>query len=196
MTTRKDFWCVVALDYDKDEAWVLDQSQDARDCDVLDGSAGSDNCLTSGTWIEPAVPGLYRLELSPWGYQGYEGEWDTGIDVTKATLLVAFPPRPSEKGTQVSDNNWRERDRAAWTDEIARRNAVEKDCPVCGGDCAAANPPVMNCPLQAPCGGQVGSEWREPCAYCGDGKRTGLPGNACENCMNTGYANPTAEDLK
>ncbi len=39
-------------------------------------------------------------------------------------------------------------------------------------------------------------EWREPCHYCGDGKRTGLPGNACENCMNTGYANPTAEDLK
>lgn len=25
-----------------------------------------------------------------------------------------------------------------------------------------------------------------PCPYCGDGKYTGLPGNACENCMNTG----------
>lgn len=24
------------------------------------------------------------------------------------------------------------------------------------------------------------------CPYC-DGKYTGLPGNACENCMNTGY---------
>jgi hypothetical protein len=26
----------------------------------------------------------------------------------------------------------------------------------------------------------------EPCQYCGPGVRTGLPGNACENCMNTG----------
>ncbi|MET4184920.1 hypothetical protein ABIB94_007049 [Bradyrhizobium sp. JR7.2] len=30
----------------------------------------------------------------------------------------------------------------------------------------------------------------EPCEYCGDGKRTGLPGNACENCMNTGLKHP------
>lgn len=26
------------------------------------------------------------------------------------------------------------------------------------------------------------------CTYCGDGKHTGLPGNSCENCMNTGLA--------
>ena len=25
------------------------------------------------------------------------------------------------------------------------------------------------------------------CDYCGDGKYTGLPGDACENCMNTGF---------
>lgn len=36
---------------------------------------------------------------------------------------------------------------------------------------------------------------RAPCEYCGDGKRTGLPGNACENCMNTGLKYPTAADL-
>jgi hypothetical protein len=30
----------------------------------------------------------------------------------------------------------------------------------------------------------------EVCPYCSDGKRTGLPGNACENCMNTGLASP------
>lgn len=33
----------------------------------------------------------------------------------------------------------------------------------------------------------------EPCEYCGDGKLTGLPGNACENCMNTGLKNPDAK---
>jgi len=31
----------------------------------------------------------------------------------------------------------------------------------------------------------------ERCPYCSDGKRTGLPGNACENCMNTGLAHPS-----
>lgn len=30
----------------------------------------------------------------------------------------------------------------------------------------------------------------EPCPYCPDGSRTGLPGNACENCMNTGLKYP------
>lgn len=29
----------------------------------------------------------------------------------------------------------------------------------------------------------------EPCPYCA-GNFTGLPGNACENCMNTGLAHP------
>lgn len=42
----------------------------------------------------------------------------------------------------------------------------------------------------------LSSEYREPCEYCGPGKLTGLPGNACENCMNTGLKYPTPEDLK
>lgn len=28
------------------------------------------------------------------------------------------------------------------------------------------------------------------CEYCDDGTLTGLPGNACENCMNTGLKYP------
>lgn len=32
------------------------------------------------------------------------------------------------------------------------------------------------------------------CEYCGPGILTGLPGNACENCMNTGLKYP--ETLK
>lgn len=31
---------------------------------------------------------------------------------------------------------------------------------------------------------------QERCEYCGPGKDTGLPGGACENCMNTGLKNP------
>lgn len=34
---------------------------------------------------------------------------------------------------------------------------------------------------------------REPCPYCSDGKRTGLPSNACENCMNTGLKYPETD---
>jgi NAD-dependent dihydropyrimidine dehydrogenase PreA subunit len=33
----------------------------------------------------------------------------------------------------------------------------------------------------------------ELCEYCNDGKRTGLPGNACENCMNTGLKYPSSQ---
>ena len=37
---------------------------------------------------------------------------------------------------------------------------------------------------------QEGAPSQEPCDYCGRGKYTGLPGNACENCMNTGLKYP------
>lgn len=30
----------------------------------------------------------------------------------------------------------------------------------------------------------------ERCDYCANGQRTGLPSNACENCMNTGLKYP------
>lgn len=36
---------------------------------------------------------------------------------------------------------------------------------------------------------------RPVCPYCSDGKYTGLPGGACENCMNTGYADVGPDDL-
>lgn len=31
---------------------------------------------------------------------------------------------------------------------------------------------------------------QKSCRYCSNGMRTGLPGNACENCMNTGLEYP------
>lgn len=33
----------------------------------------------------------------------------------------------------------------------------------------------------------------DPCEYCGPGAYTGLPGNACENCQNTGLKYPEAQ---
>ncbi len=39
---------------------------------------------------------------------------------------------------------------------------------------------------------RVAAELYDECRYCGPGVRTGLPGNACENCMGTGLNNPAA----
>lgn len=99
-TESREYWCVVALDYDKDEAWILDRSTDVSCFDLLDGSSGDDNGLMQD-WVKAAVPGLYQLDLTPWGHQSYEGEWDTGVDVEKATLLVAFPDRLLEPTAPV-----------------------------------------------------------------------------------------------
>jgi len=45
----------------------------------------------------------------------------------------------------------------------------------------ATNPRIISC-----CPERKMVE-HDPCAYCGDGIRTDLPGNACENCMNRGF---------
>ena len=94
-TERKcDYWVDVALDYDKDQAWIMGMSDDAQAYDVIDGSELEDAGI-SNSWIAAAVPGLYRLTLKPWAYQCREGEWDNGIDVTKIECLVQFPEIPA-----------------------------------------------------------------------------------------------------
>jgi hypothetical protein len=84
----KDFWVMVALDFDGDEAWILAASQDVRDCDLVDGSAVSDSIRWDS---KGAVPGLYKLTLKPWARADYEGVYDSGVDVDRAELVTAFP---------------------------------------------------------------------------------------------------------
>lgn len=84
----KDFWVMAALDFDKDEAWILASSDDVRDCDLVDGSAVSDSIQWN---TKDAVPGLYKLTLKPWTHQDYEGVYDSGVDVARAELITAFP---------------------------------------------------------------------------------------------------------
>src|SRR5260221_210119 len=60
------YWCVVALDYDKEHAWIVAASDDALNNDLLaGGTEASDNGIDPA-WITDAVPGLYRLTLNPW----------------------------------------------------------------------------------------------------------------------------------
>lgn len=94
-----DYWVVVALDYKKENAYVMTMSEDfihaegeINDHNVLDdsGIGGTDK------WIKNAVPGLWKLCLRGWSYQGYDGEWDGGWDIREDAghepkLLVAFP---------------------------------------------------------------------------------------------------------
>lgn len=46
------------------------------------------------------------------------------------------------------------------------------------------------CPLSEPTPALTPSKSQERCPYCSDNKNTGLPGGACENCMNTGLKYP------
>src|SRR3954462_5177751 len=72
-----------------------------------------------------------------------------------------------------------------------------KPCPQCGAKLGEVCWPGINNDLQEL------QQFRQrakldalaPCEYCGSGKRTGLPGNACEHCMNTGYAHPDKSEL-
>lgn len=90
---KRDFWVIAALDYDKDEGWIVAKSDDVSKYDVIDGAAVSDSI----DWpITPdMVPGLYKLTLNPWSRQSYEGEWDSGVDVDRAELLTEFPAKPN-----------------------------------------------------------------------------------------------------
>lgn len=87
---KRDFWVVAALDYDKDEAWIVAKSNGVNAFDVVDGAAVSDSIDWPIT--KDLVPGLYKLSLRPWSRQDYEGEYDSGVDVDTAELLTAFPP--------------------------------------------------------------------------------------------------------
>ena len=86
---KRDFWVIAALVYDKDEGWIVAESDDVAKYDVVDGAAVSDSI----DWaITPEmVPGLYKLTLHPWSRQSYYGEWDSGVDVVKTELLTTFP---------------------------------------------------------------------------------------------------------
>jgi hypothetical protein len=51
---------------------------------------------------------------------------------------------------------------------------------------------ACNCYLPE-CAGHGCMDRTGPCDYCGNGKRTGLPSNACENYMNSGLCYPEKE---
>lgn len=94
--SKPNYWCVVALDYARDQAWIVAMSGDCSDRDVLDeGTEAGDNGIDNRIWAKDREPGLYRLQLRPWSSQGFDGDYDGGIDVSEVTLLIPFPPLPA-----------------------------------------------------------------------------------------------------
>ena len=86
---KLNFWCIVVLD-EHGQDWIIRRSPDVITTEVLEEFAGEDNGMDNA-WAKDQPPGVYRLKLSPWGSQNYEGEWDTGVDVTHAEQLFAIP---------------------------------------------------------------------------------------------------------
>ena len=85
-----DFWCVVVLD-DDGQDWIIRRSPDVKSRDVLMEFSGEDNGMDNA-WAKGKPAGLYRLDLSPWGSgPDLNGEYETGVDVTKAEQLFALP---------------------------------------------------------------------------------------------------------
>ena len=93
-----DFWVIVALDYDKENAYVMAMSEDLIYCD---GQVNDNNLLDDrsygGTdeWVKKAVPGLWKIQVRGWSHQDWQGEWDSGWDIIdvpdlKPILLVPF----------------------------------------------------------------------------------------------------------
>lgn len=94
-----DYWVVVALNYNKESAPVMEWSSDFI---AVDGEINYNDLMDDSAiggiekWIKDAVPGLWKIFLKPWSEQSYEGEWDGGWDIcdtadAKPKLLVAFP---------------------------------------------------------------------------------------------------------
>lgn len=93
------YWIIVAMDYDGERAFIMDQSEDMFNHDWDLNHEVTDDRTVGGTqpWDKSLDPGLYKLDLRGWSHRdSFTGEYDVGLDVTKVTQLVKFPPRIEE----------------------------------------------------------------------------------------------------
>jgi hypothetical protein len=85
-TVQKDYWCIVALDYHADEAFVLKVSDDAIADDVVDASTTCDFVDNDAHWRAKGIPGLYKLNLR------FSGGYNSCVtEVESAELMMVFP---------------------------------------------------------------------------------------------------------
>lgn len=85
-----DKQCLVAITENGGDL-ILARSEWIRHHDVLIEESAEDNGFNHG-WSKDLTPGVYLVTIHPWGYQGYDGEWDSGIDVKKIEPLWQASP--------------------------------------------------------------------------------------------------------
>lgn len=79
---KKDFWVIVAFDQ-KQEGYILDQSNDCIDADLIN-EVTADDCgikfFEHGKQIYPSMS-VMKFKLKPWAHHdNMNGEYDCGID--------------------------------------------------------------------------------------------------------------------
>ena len=85
-----DFWCIVALSYDRDEAFIVAKSDDAVDEMLFDEE---DFIYQHGDdWIkDDHRPGLYRLTVRFPVYDDGSIDFDDDFTYESIDCLVEFP---------------------------------------------------------------------------------------------------------
>lgn len=88
MKNKKNFWVIVAFD-EKQEGYILDQSEDCLKVDLLQ-EITVDDCgmqfFDKGKQIYPRMS-VMKFTLKPWSYTDYFGEHDCGIDCNLVKVL-------------------------------------------------------------------------------------------------------------
>jgi hypothetical protein len=78
-----DYWCIVALNYSNDSAFIMAESDDCENDDVIYDGPDIDE-VTGLDWAKDRPAGLYRLTLS---YDDNSGE----VNVLNTECLMTFP---------------------------------------------------------------------------------------------------------
>ena len=86
-----EYWCVVALNYDRQEAYIMAKSDDAIDAMIFD--EGDYLFQYGDDWLTKVHrPGLYRLTVTfPIGDDG-EIDLDDDFEYHSVECLCEFPP--------------------------------------------------------------------------------------------------------
>jgi hypothetical protein len=100
----KEYWCIVSLNDDKDDARVLRLSEDIRNDDVLTFCNGThlDESKLEQMWIEDwidedeTISGVYKLHLDPIYIEDDEDNTRefAFLNVTKIEMLYALETLP------------------------------------------------------------------------------------------------------
>ena len=84
----KDFRGIVAVN-DALDIFVIAMTDDCREHDLFASGTGPDE---HGIHCEESLDvGLYAVQFRPWSHQGYDGDYDCGIDLADIKNISQVP---------------------------------------------------------------------------------------------------------